>query len=81
MDLGETKCAYTLMDIREMDARKLMASGRPGDLALAMLAGGGTERMREIVKQADRLKNGERLRALSQRVLLYGNRYGPFLQE
>ena len=30
VDLGETKSAYTLMDIREMDARKLMASGRPG---------------------------------------------------
>ena len=33
VDLGETKAAYTLMDIREMDAQKLMASGRPGDLA------------------------------------------------
>src|SRR2546427_1498437 len=43
VDLGETKVAYRLMDIREMDARTLMASGRPGDLALAMLASGGPE--------------------------------------
>jgi hypothetical protein len=28
VDLGETKCAYTLMDIRELDARTMMASGR-----------------------------------------------------
>ena len=40
---GETKSAYTSMDIRDKDARNLMASGRPGDLALAMLAGGGPE--------------------------------------
>ena len=74
VDLGETKCAYTLMDIREMDARKLMASGRPGDLALAMLAGGGAERMLEIVKQANGSKDSERQRALSQMVLLSGLR-------
>ncbi len=28
-----------------MDARQLMASGRPGDLALAMLAGGGPDQV------------------------------------
>ena len=56
VDLGETKAAYTLMDIRKMDARKLMASGRPGDLSLAMLAGGGPEHVLEIAKRAGGLR-------------------------
>ena len=74
VDLGETKAAYTLMDIRDMDARKLMASGRAGDLALAMLAGGGPEQVFEIAKRASELKGAERQRALSQLVLLSGLR-------
>lgn len=74
VDLGETKTAYTLMDIREMDARKLIASGRPGDLALAMLAGGGPEQMLEIAKRAGGLKGAEQQRVLSQLVLLSGLR-------
>src|SRR5713226_240125 len=74
VDLGETKSAYALMDIREMDARKLMASGRPGDLALAMLASGGPEQVLEIAKRASGLKGAERPRALSQLVLLSGVR-------
>ncbi len=74
VDMGETKCAYTLMDIREMDARKLMASGRPGDLALAMLAGGGPEQVLEIAKRAGGLRGAERERVLSQIVLLSGLR-------
>ena len=74
VDLGETKAAYTLMDIREMDARKLMASGRPGDLALAMLAGGGPEQVFEIAKRAGGLRGSERQRVLFQLVLLSGLR-------
>ena len=74
VELGETKYAYTLMDIREMDARQLMASGRPGDLALAMLAGGGPEQMLEIAKRASGLRGGERQRVLSQLALLSGLR-------
>jgi hypothetical protein len=50
VDLGETKTAYTLMDIRQLDARQLLASGRPGDLALALLAGGGPDQVFEILK-------------------------------
>jgi len=42
-----------------MDARQLMASGRPGDLALAMLASGGAARLSEIAKRAGELKGGE----------------------
>ena len=74
VDLGETKAAYTLMDIRDMDARKLMASGRAGDLALAMLAGGGPEQVFEIAKRASELKGAERQRVVSQLVLLSGLR-------
>jgi hypothetical protein len=74
VDLGETKAAYTLMDIRDMDARKLMASGRPGDLALAMLSGGGPEQVLAIAKQASQLKGAGRQRVLSQLVLLSGLR-------
>jgi len=74
VDLGETKFAYTLMDIREMNARKLIASGRPGDLVLAMLAGGGPEQVFEIAKRVGGLKGGEQNRVLSQLVLLSGLR-------
>lgn len=74
VDLGEMKSAFTLMDIREMDAQKLMASGRPGDLALAMLAAGGPERVLEIAKRAVGLRGAERQRVLSQLVLLSGLR-------
>jgi hypothetical protein len=74
VDLGETRAAYTLIDIREIDARELIASGRPGDLALAMLAGGGAERVLEILKRASKLSGAERQRVLSQLVLLSGSR-------
>jgi hypothetical protein len=74
VDLGETKSAYRLMDIREMDSRQLMASGRPGDLALAMLARGGPERVLEIAQRASALSGAERQRVLSQLVLLSGLR-------
>jgi hypothetical protein len=74
VDLGETKSAYSLMDIRGMDAGKLIASGRPGDLALAMLASGGVEQILEIAKRASELKGAERQRVLSQLVLLSGLR-------
>lgn len=76
VDLGETKSAYALMDIREMDARMLMASGRPGDLALAMLASGGPEQVLilEIAKRAGGLKGAGRQRVLFQLVLLSGLR-------
>jgi hypothetical protein len=74
VDLGETKSAYTLMDIRDVDARKLIESGRPGDLALAMLAGGGSDQVLEILRRASTLKGAERQRVLSQLVLLSGLR-------
>jgi hypothetical protein len=74
VDLGETRVAYTLMDIRDMDARELMASGRPGDLPLAILADSGPDQMLEILKRASELSGAERQRVLSQLVLLSGLR-------
>jgi hypothetical protein len=74
VDLGQTRAAYKLLDIREMDSRTLMASGRPGDLALAMLAGGGPEQVSEIARRAARFEGAERQRILSQLVVLSGLR-------
>ena len=74
VDLGENIFSYKLIDIRELDARQLIASGRPGDLALAMLAGGGTERVLEIAKRAFGLEGAERQRVLYQLVQLSGLR-------
>ena len=74
VDLGETKVAYTLMDIRDMEAHELMASGRPGDLALAMLAKGGSSQTMEIAKRAASLKGAERERVLNHLVALSGLR-------
>ncbi|HUQ95255.1 MAG TPA: hypothetical protein VM120_26495, partial [Bryobacteraceae bacterium] len=74
VDLGGTKSGYALMDIRELDAGRFLASGRRGDLALAMLAGGGAEKVQEIAAQASRLRGAERQRVLSQLLLLSGLR-------
>jgi hypothetical protein len=74
LDLGQTKVAYTLIDIRELDALALMASGNPADLALATLARGGPEQAVEIWKRAARLKGRERQRALSRIALPSGLR-------
>jgi hypothetical protein len=74
VDLGETRAAYKLLDIREMDSRTLMASGRPGDLALAMLADGGPEQVAQIARRAARFEGAERQRILSQLVVLSGLR-------
>ncbi len=74
LDLGETKIAYTLIDIRDIDAAALIDSGRPADLVLAMLARGGPERLAGIVKRAAGLQSGERDEAISQIAVLCGLR-------
>ena len=48
LDAGGAKVSFRLIDIREIDAEKLLQSGCAGDLALAMLAKGGTEKLTEI---------------------------------
>ena len=57
VDLVETKCAYTLIDIRELDAGQLMASGRAGD---------GPEHVIEIAKRMGGFQDAERQRVLFQ---------------
>ena len=74
LDLGETKIAYRLLDIRILESATMIASGRPGDLALAMLANGGPDRVVEIIRRANQLKGPERQRVLTQLVLLCGLR-------
>jgi hypothetical protein len=73
LDLGQTKVAYTLIDIRDIDARTLMESGRPADLPIAMLAGGGPKRLAEILKRAANLKGGDRQKVLSELAQLCGS--------
>ena len=70
LDLGDTKVAYRLLDIREIDAGELLRSARPGDLVLAMLAKGGTGRLTEIARRIEHLSGSERSRVLTQLVLL-----------
>ena len=74
VDLGETRIAYRLIDIRTLESETLIASGRPGDLALAMLANGGPDRVVEIIRRANELRGPERQRVLAQLVLLCGLR-------
>jgi predicted transposase YdaD len=74
LDLGEIRVNYTLLDLRQLDSESLLATGRPGDLVLAMLAQGGKERLREIARRAAGLSEHERVRVLTQLVLLAGLR-------
>ncbi len=74
LDLGQISVAYTLIDIRDIDAQMLIASGRPADLPIAMLARGGPERLADILKRAANLKGGDRQQVLSELVQLCGLR-------
>ncbi len=74
LDLGETRVAYSLIDIRDIDAATLIDGGRPADLVLAMLARGGPERLAEIVKRAAGLPSGEREEVISEIAVLCGLR-------
>jgi hypothetical protein len=74
LDLGQTKVAYTLIDIRDIDASTLIASGRPADLPLAMLARGGQQQLAEILRRAASLKGGERDKVIAELAQLSGLR-------
>ncbi len=65
---------FRLLDIREIDSATLMKSNSPGDLALAMLAKGGTEQLGEIARRAAQLSGKARVRVLTQLILLSGLR-------
>lgn len=74
LDIGEITVRYKLIDIREFSALDLLASGRPGDYALALLASGGVEHMRLIIEQACQLPEEERRRVIAQMAVLSGLR-------
>ena len=60
--------------IRRIDAEDLIRSGNPGDLALAILAGGGQERLPEILRKAAALRGPERDELLARILILSGLR-------
>ena len=74
LDTGGVKVSVRLIDIREIDSEALLRSGRSADLALAMLAKGGVDRLAEIAHRVAGLSDRERVRALTQLVLLSGLR-------
>ena len=74
LDVGDIHVKYRLMDIRELDAGDLLVSKQPGDWALAMLARNGTDKLREILIKANRLKGSARQRLLTQMAVLSGLR-------
>lgn len=74
VDLGDIQVRYRLVDLRTFDAGDLIASGRPGDLVLAMLAGGGTRRLHDILTRAAELDAVRSDRVLAQLLVLSGLR-------
>lgn len=72
--IGEISVRYRLIDIREYDAEELLASGNPGDYALALLARNGVDKIRGIVGKANRLRGARRQRVLTQMAVLSGLR-------
>jgi hypothetical protein len=66
VDLGGAKVAYTLIDIREIDAEALLASGRPADLPSAMLARGGVGKLQEILRRVADMQAAESERAIAR---------------
>ena len=70
----QARAPHRLIDIREIDADVLLSSGCAGDLALALLARGGTERLAEIAERAEGLSDRERSRVMVQLVVLSGLR-------
>ena len=63
------------MDIRVLSVDELLETGRPSDCALAVLAGDGPDRLREIVGSIAALPdNSERDRVIAQLMVLSGLR-------
>ncbi len=74
LDLGQAKVAYTLIDIRDIDASTLLASGRPADLPLAMLARGGSEQLQEILRRVAAMQGAEGEKVIDEIAALSGLR-------
>ena len=73
LQCGSTTVAYDLIDIREYDFDDLLAGG-PGDWALAILAKGGMDRLREVIDKAMTLPSPRRERLIAQMGTLSGLR-------
>jgi hypothetical protein len=73
-ELGITKLGFELIDIREIDSELLLQSDSPADNVLALLAGGGSDKIDRIVEKLGGLKEPERGRALAQLTVLAGLR-------
>jgi hypothetical protein len=73
-DTGPLKFECEMMDIREIAIDELLASDRPADLVLAVLARGSEERLPEIVGRIARLPAEQRGRAAAQLAVLCGLR-------
>lgn len=76
-DSGPMQFACTMTDIREVKAQTLLRTGEPADFALAILAGGGRERIKQIVARLARLRGPARDRAIAQLIVLSGLRANP----
>ncbi|MEZ5401594.1 MAG: hypothetical protein R2729_18115 [Bryobacteraceae bacterium] len=77
LDAGGTAVRFEVLDIRSLRAEDLCTTGRPADLALAMLARGGAELLPEIVRRAGRLRGAVRERLMAQLLVLSGLRGLP----
>jgi hypothetical protein len=65
---------YEVIELRKIDAEELIQTGNHGDLALAVLAGGGEQRVREILERAASVRGPARDRLLLQVLILSGLR-------
>ena len=74
LEEDDLRFSYDAMDIREIGAGALMKSGNHGDLALALLAGGGDARLREILRHAAAVRGIRRNRLLAKILVLSGLR-------
>ena len=74
LDLGGIRVSYRLIDVGEIEAETLLRSRRPGDCVLALLARGGAEQLRKIIRQAKRYPESVRHKVLAQLVVLSGLR-------
>ena len=77
LSLGRASIGYTLRDIREYTVDELLESGNPADTALAVLAKGGMDHLRQILAQVHRLPEPDRKQVLTQMSILAGLRGAP----
>ena len=75
LDTGPLQFTYEAMDIRVLSVDELLNTGRSADCALAVLAGDGPGRLRDIVQKIAELPdNGERDHVIAQLMILSGLR-------